>query len=89
MSDFHQNGVISTLHNLSTRSLEEIERELREYSKSAPIELILPSLYSELEGPALKNIVECLSKVKYLNHITVGLDRATKKRIHQSKRVFF
>ena len=49
MSDFHQNGVISTLHNLSTRSLDDIERELRDYSKSAPIELILPSLYSELE----------------------------------------
>ena len=36
MSDFHQNGVISTLHNLSSRSLDEIERELRDYSKSAP-----------------------------------------------------
>ena len=88
MSDFHQNGVISTLHNLSTRSLDEIERELRDYSKSAPIELILPSLYSELEGPALKNIVECLSKVKYLNHITVGLDRATKKEYMKAKEFF-
>ena len=29
MSDFHQNGVISTLHNLSNRSLTEIESELR------------------------------------------------------------
>ena len=58
MSDFHQNGVISTLHNLSTRTLDEIESELRDYSKTAPIELIRPSLYSELEGPALKNIVE-------------------------------
>ena len=69
MADFHQNGVISTLHNLSNRSLDEIEKELREYSKDAPIELILPSLYSELDGEALKNIVSCLSDVKYLNHI--------------------
>ena len=56
MADFHQNGVISTLHNLSNRSLDEIEQELREYSKDAPIELILPSLYSELEGVALIGI---------------------------------
>ena len=48
MADFHQNGVISTLHNLSNRSLDEIEQELREYSKDAPIELILPSLYLSL-----------------------------------------
>ena len=54
MSDFHQNGVISTLHNLSNRSLDEIEKELREYSKDAPIELILPSLYSELEGNSIE-----------------------------------
>ena len=88
MSDFHQNGVISTLHNLSSRSLDEIERELRDYSKSAPIELILPSLYSELDGPALKNIVECLSKIKYLNHITIGLDRATKNEYIKAKEFF-
>ena len=45
MSDFHQNGVISTLHNLSTRSLDEIESELRDYSKTAPIELSGPKTY--------------------------------------------
>ncbi len=54
MSDFHQNGVISTLHNLSNRTLSEIENELKEHSKQLPIELILPSLYSELSGPCIK-----------------------------------
>ena len=28
MADFHQNGVISTLHNFSHRSIEDIENEL-------------------------------------------------------------
>ena len=88
MSDFHQNGVISTLHNLSNRSLDEIEQELREYSKDAPIELILPSLYSELEGAALKNIVSCLSNVNYLNHIIIGLDKADKSEFIKAKKFF-
>ena len=88
MADFHQNGVISTLHNLSNRSLDEIEQELREYSKDAPIELILPSLYSELEGAALKNIVSCLRDVKYLNHITIGLDKANKSEFIKAKKFF-
>ena len=88
MADFHQNGVISTLHNLSNRSLDEIEQELREYSKDAPIELILPSLYSELEGAALKNIVSCLRDIKYLNHITIGLDKANKSEFIKAKKFF-
>ena len=88
MADFHQNGVISTLHNLSNRSLIEIEKELRQYSRQAPIELILPSLYSELEGDALKKIVSCLSEVKYLNHITIGLDKATESDFKLAKKFF-
>ena len=88
MADFHQNGVISTLHNLSNRSLVEIEKELGHYSKQAPIELILPSLYSELKGDALMKIVSCLSEVKYLNHITIGLDKATKSEFKSAKKFF-
>ncbi|MEK9976926.1 MAG: glycosyl transferase [Gammaproteobacteria bacterium] len=88
MSDFHQNGVISTLHNLSNRTLSEIENELKEHSKQLPIELILPSLYSELSGPALIKIVSCLSEVKYLNHITIGLDRANKSEFKKAKTFF-
>ena len=41
--------------------------------------LVLPSLYSELEGPALSGIVDEISKVRYLEQVIVGLDRATKE----------
>ena len=37
---------------------EEIEAELKTFSVERPMALILPSLYSELEGPALPKIVE-------------------------------
>ena len=76
MADFYQNGIITTLHNLNQRPLEEMEAELKEFSKVRPMSLVLPSLYSELEGPALKNIVQHLSKVDYLSEIVIGLDRA-------------
>ena len=88
MADFHQNGVVSTLHNFSHRPLEDIENELRIFAKEDPIELILPSLYSELERPALGNIIECLSKVKYLNHIVIGLDKANKSEFLKAKKFF-
>ena len=54
MTDFFQNGIFTTLHDFKTKKLETIEAELKLFSGYRPIELILPSLYSELEGPALK-----------------------------------
>lgn len=77
MADFYQNGIITTLHNLSDRSVEALEAELVEFAKVRPLALVLPCLYSELQGPALNNIVDELCKVPYLSEIVIGLDRAT------------
>jgi len=78
MSDFFQNGRVTTLHNLSTRTLDEMEKELKDFSKIRPMGLILPSLYSELERPALTTIVDELKKVDYLNQIVIGIDQASR-----------
>ncbi len=76
MADFYQNGVVTTLHNLSSRSTEALEAELLRFSQKRPMALILPSLFSELEGPALSHIVDELVDVPYLSEIVIGLDRA-------------
>ena len=80
--------MISTLHNISNRPFSELEKELIKFAKERPIELILPSLYSELEGPALKNIVNTLSKNKFLSYVTVGLDKANKSQFKDAKKFF-
>mgnify|MGYP001391545335 FL=1 len=59
-----------------------------EFSKFRPITLILPSLFSELKGPALPNIIKEISKVKYINHIVIGLDKANEKEFHEAKKFF-
>jgi glucosyl-3-phosphoglycerate synthase len=79
MSDFYQNGIISTLHNLRTRSVEQLESDLQKFSKSRPMTLVLPCLFSELEKPALQLIIDELKKVTYLESIVIGLDQATKE----------
>ncbi len=86
--DFQQNRSITTLHNLSTRTLEQKEEELRLFSGYRPMELVLPCLYSEIAGPALGSIIEQLASVNYLNHITIGLDKATKAEFEDAKRFF-
>ena len=76
MADFFQNGSITTLHNLTQRSVEDLERELSAFAQKRSIGLVLPCLYTELEGPAQENIVQELTKVPYLDQIVIGLDRA-------------
>ena len=76
MGDFHQNGLITTLHNLGQRPIECMEKELETFKKDRPMGLVLPSLFSELQGPALSKIVDELTSVPYLNEIVIGLDRA-------------
>ncbi|MFQ3196443.1 MAG: glucosyl-3-phosphoglycerate synthase [Paraglaciecola sp.] len=80
MADFYQNGIVTTLHNLSERSVEDLETELVGFSKRRPMALILPSLYSELEGTALPHIIDEITKVPYLSQIVIGLDRADKEQ---------
>ena len=46
MGDFYQNGIITTLHNLAGRSLEELESDLVAFSKVRSMALVLPSLLS-------------------------------------------
>ncbi len=76
MGDFYQNGVVTTLHQLNQRPLRQLENDLMEFRKTRPMALILPSLYSELESPALSSIVDELCHVPYLDQVVVGLDRA-------------
>ena len=60
MADFHQNGIITTLHRLGERPIDALEAELRRFGRRRPMSLVLPCLYSELEGDALPAIVDQL-----------------------------
>lgn len=88
MADFHQNGNIAHFHNLRTRPVEELEYELEGFASSRKITLILPSLYSELEGPALEGILDVLSKKRYLGRIIIGLDRASETEFRMARDFF-
>ena len=88
MGDFSQNGIVSTLHDFGTKSTTEIEKDLLSFSNERKMELILPCLFSELEGSALPNIVDQISKTKYLNHIIIGLDKASESQAKKAWKFF-
>ncbi len=88
MADFHQNGNIATMHNLRTRSLDELTYELQTFAQSRKFSLILPCLYSELETDAMPNILAELAEVTYLHRIIIGLDRADETQYRHAKEFF-
>jgi len=89
MSDFYQSGVITTLHWLGKKfDLKTIEETLVYYTEHRPVALVLPCLASEMERPALRNIVEQLRHVRYIRQIVVGLDRADESHFERARRYF-
>ncbi|TAN44013.1 MAG: glycosyl transferase [Nitrospirae bacterium] len=85
MADFYQTGIITTLHRLGKPSLERIESELVGYSKTRPVALVLPALYSEFEGKAMPKIIDELAKVTYINKIVLVLAKASEKEFIKVK----
>ncbi|MHB8110830.1 MAG: glycosyltransferase family protein [Syntrophorhabdaceae bacterium] len=77
MSDFYQTGAVATFHRLGKDNLDELESRLTRYAYNRPIALVLPSLFSEIGGAALKTILAELNKVHYVKEIVVTLGPAS------------
>jgi glucosyl-3-phosphoglycerate synthase len=88
MSDYFQNGVITTFHKLGEVKLSHVEGELKQFSQRRPIALILPSLYREFASGALQNIMKILKKTSYFNQIVLCLDRANAEQFKKVKEHF-
>ncbi|MFC1835954.1 glycosyl transferase [Thermodesulfobacteriota bacterium] len=84
MSDILQPGPITTLHLLESDVEPKIEQEIEEASNNRPIALVLPSLVSEMDGPALGGIMEVLKSVDYLSEIVVTLGPASREEFERA-----
>lgn len=95
MADFHQEGIVTTLHSLYEAFdrgayLEILEQKLEEYSRHLRISLLLPSLYSEIKNPEVLNpILDDIGNVRYLHNVVVALGGASKKAQFKEAREFF
>ncbi len=89
MADFHQGGAITTLHRLGGPAVVRLERELLGYSRTRPVALVLPCLFSEIHGEGLKGIVDVLRGVGYLREIVVSVGGTRSEADYQALREFF
>ncbi len=88
MADFHQTGVVTTLHRLRPNNIERLEADLEKFSRNRPIGLVLPALYSEFETVAMQKIVSELKRVRYLQRIVLVLGRATLEQYVRARTFF-
>jgi glucosyl-3-phosphoglycerate synthase len=95
MTDFHQEGLITTLHALyeafdRDAYLSRLESKLEEYSRHLKICLLLPSLYSEIKNPdVLGRIIDEIQKVRYLHSVAVALGGAPKEGQFKEAKEYF
>ena len=88
MGDFYQSESFSTLHRLNRKNVGQLEEQLQEFCQTRPIALVLPCLYTELKGKALKLILKQLKEVRYLNEIVITLGKANEKEFKHAQEFF-
>jgi hypothetical protein len=95
MADFHQEGIITTLHALyeafdTEAYLNDLEIKLEEYSKHVKMSLLLPSLYSEIQNPqVLDRILDEIQKVNYIHSIVIALGGAQEEAQFKEAKEYF
>jgi len=95
MSDFHQEGLITTLHPLyesfdRDEYLVNLEKKLEDYSHHLRISLLLPCLFAEINNPqVLDLIVNNIQKVRYLYRVVVALGGAPEEAQFREAKEYF
>lgn len=95
MTDFHQEGLITTLHSLyeafeGQDYLKELEAKLEDHAQHTKISLLLPSLYSELQNPeVIDRITNEIGKVRYLRSVVVALGGAPEESQFREAKEYF
>lgn len=68
----YKQALITTIHDLG-HDAERLEQRLTELSQTHPTAVLIPSLYEELERPALSTIRDHLSHAPFVNNVIVCL----------------
>ena len=89
MSDFHQGGVITTLHRLGRPDVPRLEADLMDSASVRPISLVLPCLHAELHGAGLKGIIDALRGVRYLRQVVVSTSGTSERFEYEQMRDAF
>ena len=88
MPDFYQHNQVATLHHFGGVDLDVQEAALETYAGRRPVSLILPALFSELEGEALPAMLGELAQAAYVDEVVVSMNRMNAEQFAEAKDFF-
>lgn len=83
----YKQDLITTIHDLSC-DIERLDDRLTELSLSLPTAILIPSLYEELERPALTKIRDELAQCRFVQSIVVSLYAETEAQYEKAVEFF-
>lgn len=83
MPDFYQHELITTIHDLQTGELEQLEAMLRKATAQTKIGLVLPVTASDMQAEPFERIVQELQEADYIDTIVVTLGVAPEESDYQ------
>ena len=95
MADFHQEGKITSFHDLyrvfdPAEYLTNLEGRLLNYSRKTKITLLLPCHYTELENrEVLDRIVEKVRETKYLRNVVIAFNGTDEEEKFNNAKEYF
>ncbi|MEL6382996.1 MAG: glucosyl-3-phosphoglycerate synthase [Cyanobacteria bacterium J06626_18] len=83
----YKQDLITTIHDLGC-DIDRLDDRLTELSQSLPTAVLIPSLYEELERPALTQIRDHLSRCRFVNTVVISLYAETKQQYQKAVEFF-
>jgi glucosyl-3-phosphoglycerate synthase len=83
----YKQELITTIHDLGC-DIDRLDGHLTEMSQSLPTAVLIPSLYEELERPALSQIRNQLARCPFVNTIVISLYAETNSQYYQAVEFF-
>jgi glucosyl-3-phosphoglycerate synthase len=95
MADFHQEGKVTSFHDLyrvfdPAEYLSSLEDRLLNYSRKTKITLLLPCHYTELENrEVLDRIIEKIRETKYLKNVVIAFNGTDEEEKFNNAKEYF
>ena len=86
MPDFYQHELITTIHDLRTGKLDQLEDMLRSATRQSKVGLVLPVTASDMRAQPFDQIVDELQHADYIDTIVVTLGVAPDERDYTETR---
>jgi glucosyl-3-phosphoglycerate synthase len=86
MADFYLNK-LPTFSLLFGETTGNMEKKLLSESQRIPMGVLIPSLFSDLSGPAMKNIIETLAGMELIKKVYICLDQASEEEYRSAQKI--